>query len=455
MRRRTRKTASYGTATALLGLGLLGACSLVNEFAEVVEGPLNGNASTVAITVTVASGAGAGGAGGAGGNGSGTGGVGADSGAGGGLPLATVLAVGGRFLGQNVLYALDANTGATLTQEFANVAALAYDGANDAYFVFLADALPVTAGERGRLETRRFDWMSGGWKTLGALDNILLPNASTRVSVVRKRLVYLVDTANSGTAVARLDTANLESLNVLQPESTDVAAAGVLQGLVGTRHPSGDGGFLHAIYKAPEGPACRLALLPIEVTGQAVKVAQSSVVVGAAFPCGSSAGWAPDPNALTHLFSVPPAAGGGEATLISVVPGTGQLVASVAVAVTGAPTHALVPFGLAACAGIAFVGVATGEITARSFSAAPAVPLSLDGPLDGLGYEPRQRLLFARHAASDKSFSLRAIATSGDCFAPKLTLLDSSRWKAPIYLEPVHVAVGDPVPLACSGDCSL
>lgn len=436
-------------ALGVFGAGLVAACSLVNEFPAVEEREPASTVSTVAITVTVAGGGGDGGAGG-------SGAAGGAGGMGGAEPSDTVLAVGGRFLGQEVLYALSATTGKALATEFANVAALAYDGAHDAYFVFLADALPVKAGARGKVETRRFDFATGAWKVVGTVDGVLLPSGSDHVSLLRNRLAYLVPLAGGSTGVALLDVTNVESVSPVVPETVEVTGTGALRGLVGTRHPSGNGGFLHALREKTEGGSCRVELTKIEATNVGVKVDAASFSVGPAFPCASSAGWAADPKALTHLITVPPESGSGEATLLAVIPSSGQIVTTRSVAVASAESHDLVPFGFSACAQVALVGTGAGEVVARSFSEAPPATVSVGTPLDGLAYEPRQRLLFARHAENEDVFSLRAIAVSGDCFAPELTLLDASRWKAPVFLEPRHVAVGDPVPLGCKpGDCSL
>ena len=436
-------------ALGVFGAGLVAACSLVNEFPGVEQREPASTVSTVAITVTVAGGGGDGGAGGA----AATGGAGSTGGA---EPSETVLAVGGRFLGQEVLYALSATTGKALATEFATVAALAYDGEHDAYFVFLADTLPVKAGARGKVETRRFDFATSAWTVVGTVDGVLLPSGSEHVSLVRNRLAYLVPLAGGNTGVALLDVSNVESVSAVVPETVDVAGTGALRGLVGTRHPSGNGGFLHALREKTEGGSCRAELTKIEATNVGAKVQPTSFTVGPAFPCASSAGWAADPKALTHLISVPPEAGSGEATLLAVDPSSGQLVTTKLVTVASADSHELVPFAFAACAQVALLGTGAGEVVARSFTEALPVTLSVGTKLSGLAYEPRQRLLLARHAESEEVFSLRAIAVSGDCFAPELALLDASRWKAPVFLEPRHVAVGDPVPLGCKpGDCSL
>ena len=377
------------------------------------------------------------------------------------MPSAMV-AIGGRFLDQEVLYAIDARTGLAFTQEFATVAALAYDGLRDHFYVFEADKLPVPAAARGKMTVRSFDVAAGEWTVLSTIENILLPRSPRDLVVLRNRLAYLTDNqGQTGIELALLDTLNPGGVQVTIPESYPLTPdpATSIVGMIGTHHPIANGGFINIVQTKAQMQSCTVELKQIVIDGQTVTIAPGSVSAGPAFDCNSEIGWARDPSTNLQLLVLPPLPGQmpAEGTLLRIDPQTQATLDQQSFPVSESPSALkLLPPAIASCEQLAFIAEAGGKtVVVAPIAGGTPSSLSLGHGIDALAFEPKEQRALTRQMQGAQ-FALSAVGLSGDCAEPVMSLLDAEAgWQPPVFLEPRIIAVTEAYPPQCPAECSL
>jgi hypothetical protein len=434
-----------GVALAVSAL-VTSACTFLNAFEDVLPSP-------AASPTTSGAGAAAGGAGGEAGATTTTSTV-TGTGPGGGAG-AEILAVGGRFLGQEVLYALDRSSGLALANEPLAVAAIGYDGWRDLWYVFSAPALPVPPGGRGRVEVRSFAPSGAGfaWQTLGAADNVLLPRAPGDLVVLRDAVATLVDREGApGTDLSVLGTKNPESLQLVFPERTDVSAGAEVAGALG-RESIASGGTVEVVRRVPLGGAsCKLELLDVTVTLGGVTVAAKADLVGPAWECTGRPSWALDRQSAVGVLVLPPEPGKMEARLVRYSHVDHMVLATTAFAVAAGAE--LAPMAVASCEQLALVGVRApkAELHVVPLGPGTGAKLAAAGAPIATAFEPVAKRVLAPFATA-RSFGIPSFDLEGRCDAPALA--SAADWVVPVYLEPRIVVTEQALPVGCPGDCML
>jgi len=395
--------------------------------------------------------------------GGGSGGAGGGGGQGGAMSAPSgVIAIGGRFLGQEVLYAIDSRSGQTFTQEFATVVALAHDGMRDHFYIFQADSLPVPPAGRGKMTVRSFDIDAGQWTVISTIENILMPRSPQDLVVLRNRLAYLTDnTGQTGVELALLDTGYPEGIQISIPESFEVSPTpgATIVGLIGTHHPANDGGFVNIVQTMPQTPNCTLELKQVAIDGEIVTITPGSTSVGPAFDCASQLGFANDPNTHLQLVAFPPLIGQmpAEGTMLRLDPASQLSLDQRSFPVSESPTALkLLPPAVAPCEQLAFIAEAgRNSVVVLPTSGSQSSALSLTHGVDGTIFVPvEQRALAWQMQGED--FALGALGLSGSCDQPVMSQLDDkANWQPPVYLEPRIIAVTQTYPPQCPAECTL
>jgi hypothetical protein len=290
----------------LLGCFFLGACpivacSVINQFDDVVPAKTASGGAGGSANSTGGSAASSGKSEQAGGE------AGASTGAGGGasVPSHGLLAVAGTDPTKgdtNVVSLIDPATGSELTRQTidgAAVAGLAYDGAanKDVWYEFTAAAFPADPTSKAALQVYSFQDATSTWKAISttALPGLPPPRPNSFV-VLNDRLAYLSYNIVSGQpvdALTVLDTTDPTAVTQIKVDGVDFGTGSTVLGMVGTRGVLGDetapGGTLAVLVAS----ACtgqhitrlcgKTQLLPITVgadVSQGVAVDFSTALVG-------------------------------------------------------------------------------------------------------------------------------------------------------------------------------
>ncbi|MCC6904121.1 MAG: hypothetical protein IT377_34455 [Polyangiaceae bacterium] len=433
------------------------ACSLINEFSDVVpekDASAGGAAGSGASGGTAGT-AGSGG-GGAGGTGGTTGGAGGSDGgdAGPAEPGLIVTAGkatpdGGTGFTVSVLSALSPQTGAELQREVGKeYTAILYESGRALWFLLEQVKNDAGTPSSQRLCARSFDRKTNKWATVGkCLDGLPLSAPGSAAAVVlRQRVAYLAYPSNDLILVSTTDP------NAMTTATEKLTAPGELMDIVGhVKSGVSVGGNISVIRKTCVGNVCDLKIEVLAVAPQGLSVVQTPVIKGT-FTSTASPGWtaSTDPSApsLILALSPPPVDGGGCGTPCNAkaeafgVP----LLTSTASAEFSVPgLQRIAPPAFDPCLNTMVTGLTTDQTvhiipfgSGASLSTVQSTQL-----VQRLLFEPYTRSVLSPFAQSSNAF-IQAWKLSGTAAAPKLTPRGAD-WKPPPDLAagPIAVAIPD------------